>query len=216
MHAKAMFSVMVIACFITLICCIFTSQMFANSESPQENANLSKATFAGGCFWCMQHAFDGIDGVVSTAVGYTGGLVEDPTYEEVSSGGTGHAETLQIHFDPKVISYDDLLQIFWHNIDPTVKDQQFCDKGAQYRSAIYYHDAEQKRLAERSKEELVTSKRFENVYTEIVSGTVFYIAEEYHQHYYKKNPYRYKLYVYFCGREQRLSELWGEVGNINE
>ncbi len=172
---------------------------------------LEKATFAGGCFWCMEPAFDKLQGVKSVISGYTGGHKPNPTYEEVSSGTTGHAESVEITYDPAVISYSKLLDVFWHNIDPTVKDRQFCDAGSQYRSAIFYHNEEQKRLAEASKKALEQSKRFPGpIYTEIVAATTFYPAEEYHQKYYQKNPIRYKYYRYSCGRDQRLKDLWGK------
>ena len=172
---------------------------------------LEKATFAGGCFWCMEEALDKVDGVVSTTSGYTGGQKPNPTYEEVSAGGTGHAESVQVLFDPSKISYEKLLNVFWHNIDPTTPDRQFCDKGRQYRSAIFYHNENQKRLAEASKKLLEQSKAFkEAIVTEIVPASEFYPAEEYHQDFYLKNPVRYKFYKYSCGRAQRLQELWGK------
>jgi len=172
--------------------------------------NLEKATFAGGCFWCMEHPFDEIPGVVSVTSGYTGGQKKNPTYEEVSAGGTGHAESVQVVYDPARVTYEKLLNVFWHNIDPTAKDRQFCDFGRQYRSAIFYHNEEQHRLAMQSKSLLEKNKTFkEPVVTEIVQATVFYPAEDYHQHYYKNNPIRYKYYRFRCGRDQRLKELWG-------
>jgi peptide-methionine (S)-S-oxide reductase len=172
----------------------------------------AKATFAGGCFWCMEHPFDELPGVQSVTSGYTGGHKKDPTYEEVSAGGTGHAEAVQIVYDPAKVSYETLLNIFWHNIDPTTKDRQFCDSGNQYRSAIFYHDEEQHRLAVQSKAQLEKTKTFkEPVVTEITQASVFYPAEEYHQHYYKKNPIRYKFYRTSCGRDKRLKELWGSA-----
>ena len=175
-------------------------------------AGTEKATFAGGCFWCMEHPFDELPGVVSVTAGYTGGLKKNPTYEEVSAGGTGHAESVQIVYDPARISYEKLLDVFWHNIDPTAKDRQFCDAGHQYRSAIFYHNEEQHRLALRSKAELEGKRLFKGpVVTEIVPASEFYPAEEYHQHYYKKNPIRYKFYRFNCGRDQRLKELWGSA-----
>jgi peptide-methionine (S)-S-oxide reductase len=177
--------------------------------------NLEKATFAGGCFWCMEHPFDEIPGVVSVTSGYTGGRKKNPTYEEVSAGGTGHAESVQVVYDPAKVTYDKLLNIFWHNIDPTAKDRQFCDSGHQYRSAIFYHNEEQHRLALQSKALLEKNKTFkEPVVTEIIQATEFYPAEDYHQHYYKKNPIRYKFYRTSCGRDRRLKELWGsEAGH---
>lgn len=173
-------------------------------ESPQT------ATFAGGCFWCMQPPFEKLDGVLSTTVGYTGGHTKNPTYEEVSAGGTGHAESIQIVFDPAKISYEKLLDVFWHNVDPLTPEGQFCDHGHQYRTAIFYHDEAQRRAAEGSKRQLEQSKRFaEPIVTEIVAATEFYPAEEYHQKYHEKNPVRYQYYRWSCGRDHRLKELWG-------
>jgi peptide-methionine (S)-S-oxide reductase len=173
---------------------------------PQRSAI---ATFAGGCFWCVEADFDKVDGVISTTSGYTGGRTANPTYEQVSHGGTGHAESVEIVYDPAKVSYKKLLDVFWHNIDPLAKDRQFCDHGDQYRSAIFYHDEEQRALAEASKAEV--EKRFEQpVATQIVPAGPFYKAEEYHQDYYKKNPIRYKFYRYNCGRDARLEELWGK------
>ncbi len=171
---------------------------------------LEKATFAGGCFWCMESPFDKLDGVVSVTVGYTGGRTANPTYEQVSSGGTGHAESVEIVFDPAKIGYERLLDVFWHNVDPTTPDRQFCDVGTQYRTAIFYHGEAQKRLAEASKRALEASGRFPGrIATEIVPAGPFWPAEEYHQHYYRKNPIRYDFYRYSCGRDRRLEELWG-------
>jgi peptide-methionine (S)-S-oxide reductase len=191
--------------------------LFASAAFDRQGAGaatgraLEKATFAGGCFWCMEPAFDKLDGVKSVVSGYTGGRKPNPTYEEVSAGTTGHAESVEITYDPAVISYSKLLDVFWRNIDPTVKDRQFCDAGSQYRSAIFYHGEEQKRLAEASKRAIEQSRRFPGtIYTEIAPATTFYAAEEYHQQYYKKNPVRYKYYRYNCGRDQRLKELWGK------
>jgi peptide-methionine (S)-S-oxide reductase len=175
-------------------------------------ANLEKATFAGGCFWCMEQPFDTISGVVSVTSGYTGGWKKNPTYEEVSTGGTGHAEAVQIVYDPARVSYEQLLNIFWHNIDPTTKYRQFCDSGHQYRSAIFYHTEEQHQLALQSKAYLEKNKPFKGpIVTEIAQASEFYPAEEYHQHYYKENPIRYKFYRFSCGRDQRLKELWGDT-----
>ena len=172
---------------------------------------LETATFAGGCFWCMEPPFDKLDGVISTTSGYTGGQTKNPSYEEVSSGVTGHAESVQVVFDPAKISYAQLLDVFWHNIDPLTPDGQFCDHGRQYRTAIFYHSEEQKRLAEASKQALEQSGRFtQPIVTEIVPAGEFYKAEEYHQDYYLKNPIRYKFYRYNCGRDQRLEQLWGK------
>jgi peptide-methionine (S)-S-oxide reductase len=174
------------------------------------NGKLKIATFAGGCFWCMEPPFDKVEGVTATTSGYTGGHTVNPTYEQVSSGFTGHAESIQIAYDPAKVSYEKLLDVYWHNIDPLARNRQFCDAGEQYRSAIFYHDEEQKRLAEASKQALEKSGRFKQpIATQIVPAGPFYPAEEYHQDYYKKNPIRYKFYRYNCGRDQRLEELWG-------
>jgi peptide-methionine (S)-S-oxide reductase len=173
---------------------------------------LEKATFAGGCFWCMEPAFDSLEGVKSVMPGYTGGSKVNPTYEEVSSGSTGHTESIQISYDPSKVSYSHLLDVFWHNIDPLAKDSQFCDTGNQYRSAIFYHNEEQKKLALQSKATLEASERFKGktIYTEIVPASTFYPAEGYHQKYYKKNPVRYSFYRFSCGRDERLKEVWGK------
>ncbi|QBQ55522.1 peptide-methionine (S)-S-oxide reductase MsrA [Nitrosococcus wardiae] len=176
-----------------------------------DEKNLAKATFAGGCFWCMEPPFDKLEGVISTTSGYMGGQLKNPTYEEVSAGKTGHAEAVQILYNPRKVSYAKLLEVFWHNIDPLTADRQFCDQGNQYRSAIFYHDKAQQRLAEEFKDQLGQSSRFNKpIVTEIKPATTFYAAEDYHQNYYQKNPIRYKLYRFACGRDQRLQELWGE------
>ena len=160
-----------------------------------ENTNQYKATFAGGCFWCMQGPFDFLDGVISNKEGYIGGKKENPTYEEVSSGATGHTEAVEVVYDPQKVSYKKLLEVFWRNIDPTTKNQQFADRGSQYRTAIFYHNEEQKQLAEQSKLELERSNKFDKpIVTEILPATTFYSAEDYHQDYYKKNPFRYEMY----------------------
>ena len=175
-----------------------------------DGRKLEKATFAGGCFWCMEEAFEKVEGVVSVVSGYTGGNRTNPSYEEVSAGRTGHAESVEVLYDPATVSYATLLEVFWHNIDPTTPDRQFCDSGLQYRPAIFYHDETQKRLAEESKKALVKSKPFKGpIVTEIVPASEFYPAEEYHQDFYQKNPIRYRLYKYNCGRAHRLQELWG-------
>ena len=169
------------------------------------------ATFAGGCFWCMEPPFDAEPGVLKTIVGYTGGSGENPTYEQVSAGGTGHAESIRIDFDAAIVSYERLLEIFWTNIDPLDGLGQFCDRGSQYRSAIFYHDNKQKKMAEASKKRIVESGSLPGkIFTEIVPASTFYAAEEYHQEYYKKNPLRYKLYRHSCGRDKRLAQLWGK------
>ena len=186
--------------------------VYADNESKDSNMNskyMEKATFAGGCFWCMQHPFDELTGVVSTAVGYTGGQKENPTYEEVCAGKTGHAEAIEIQYDSSQIAYSRLLDIFWKNIDPTTLNRQFADVGTQYRTAIFYHNDEQKSLAEASKEETDMSGIYDKpIVTEITPATTFYKAEEYHQKYYEKCPVRYKLYKSGSGREQYLEKTW--------
>lgn len=173
-------------------------------------AALATATFAGGCFWCMEPPFDALAGVVSTTSGYTGGHVPRPTYEQVSAGGTGHFEAVRIVYDQNRIGYAELLDVFWRNVDPLDADGQFCDRGDQYRSAIFYESGEQRRLAEQSKAELQGSGRFgRSVATEVLPASSFYPAEDYHQDYYEKNPLRYKYYRFNCGRDRRLAELWG-------
>jgi peptide-methionine (S)-S-oxide reductase len=173
---------------------------------------LQKATFAGGCFWCMEPPYDKLAGVISTTSGYMGGSKVNPTYEEVSSGRTGHAEVVQVLYDPKKVSYETLLETYWKNVDPTVRDRQFCDIGTQYRTTIFVHTEEQRRLAERSKAELQKSKPFrQEIVTPVVPAGDFYPAEAYHQDFYKKNPVRYKFYRDGCGRDARLKELWGSA-----
>jgi len=169
------------------------------------------AVFAGGCFWCMEEVFEQVEGVISVTSGYTGGLKKNPTYEQVSSGITGHAEAIEVLYDPVKVGYGKLLEVFWRNVDPTTPNQQFCDIGSQYRSAIFYQDETQKRLAEDSKKAVEASKPFQgDIATQIVPASEFYPAEDYHQNFYKKNPFRYKFYKYNCGRAQRLAELWGK------
>jgi len=176
------------------------------------SAELPKAIFAGGCFWCVESDFDKVPGVVSTVSGYAGGTSPNPTYEEVSSGGTGYAESVEVTYDPKVVSYEQLLEVYWHSVDPTVKDRQFCDVGSQYRTAIFTLNAEQKRLAEASKAKLERDKPFTGpIVTEIVDAGRFWPAESYHQDYYKKNPLHYTFYRTGCGRDARLKQLWGSA-----
>jgi peptide-methionine (S)-S-oxide reductase len=185
----------------------------AAAQAPMPAATPAKtavATFAGGCFWCMEPPFDRIKGVVSTTSGYIGGRTENPTYRSISGGGTGHAEAVQVVYDPAEVSYERLLSVFWRNIDPLAKDRQFCDRGSQYRSAIFAHDAEQRQRAETSKAALEASGRFKSpIQTQVVDAAKFYPAEDYHQDYYLKNPVQYKFYRWNCGRDQRLKELWG-------
>lgn len=182
----------------------------ASAAAAQAPATVTaKATFAGGCFWCLESDFDQVPGVVSTTSGYTGGATVNPTYAQVGSGRTGHAESVEVVYDPAKVTYDELLDAFWHNIDPLVKDRQFCDVGNAYRTAIFVHDEEQRRLAEESKTR-VEAQLKTPVYTEIVAAGPFYRAEEYHQDYYLKNPVRYRYYRWSCGRDQRLEQIWGK------
>jgi len=174
-------------------------------------ASTATATFAGGCFWCTEADFDKVDGVISTTSGYIGGKTANPTYDSVSAGNSGHAEVVQVIFDPAKVTYARLLEYYWRTIDPTTKDRQFCDSGNPYRTAIFVHDEQQKTLAEASKKALSGNKPFrEPIVTEIANATRFYPAEDYHQDYYKKNPVRYKFYRLNCGRDARLKQLWGE------
>jgi peptide-methionine (S)-S-oxide reductase len=182
----------------------------AATPSAGQAPPLATAIFAGGCFWCEEAVFDAVPGVVSVTSGYTGGTTEHPTYEEVESGRTGHAESVEVVFDSQKIGYDKLLDLFWHNVDPVTPNAQFCDRGSQYRSAIFYTDEAQRRAAEASKAALEASGRFKQpIVTEIVAASAFWPAEEYHQHYHVKNPVRYRYYRFGCGRDRRLEELWG-------
>ncbi len=183
----------------------------AQAAPPAVPPGQAVATFAGGCFWCMEPPYDKLPGVSATISGYIGGRSANPTYEQVSSGTSGHVEVVQVTYDPKKISYEKLLEVFWVNVDPTVKDRQFCDTGTQYRTAIFYHDDAQKRAAEASKAALEKSKPFKDaIVTPIEMAGTFYPAEDYHQDYYKKNPVRYNFYRNGCGRDARLKQLWGD------
>jgi peptide-methionine (S)-S-oxide reductase len=184
--------------------------VFAGAAEAQETA---KATFAGGCFWCMEPPFDKLDGVISTTSGYIGGKTENPTYEEVSAGRTGHTEAVEIVYDPRKITYVHLLEVFWRNHDPLTANAQFCDVGSQYRPGIFVHDDAQRRKAEASKQ-AVAQQLQKPVVTEIVAATRFWPAEDYHQDYYKKNPIRYNFYRFSCGRDKRLKEVWGPTDRI--
>jgi peptide-methionine (S)-S-oxide reductase len=183
----------------------------AQTAPPAAQPRTAVATFAGGCFWCVEEAFDKVPGVISTVSGYTGGTVPNPTYEQVSRESTGHAEAVQVTYDPAKVTYRQLVDWFWRNIDPTQANGQFCDLGSPYRSGIFYHDEEQKQIAEASKQALAASGRLKRpVVTEIVAAGPFYNAEDYHQDYYKKNPNRYEFYKFGCGRARRLEQLWGK------
>ncbi len=184
----------------------------ATAAEPVAKAQATAtAIFAGGCFWCMEPPYDALPGVVATTSGYTGGHKVNPTYHEVSAGGTGHVEAVKIVFDPKQIGYEKLLEVFWRNVDPLDKGGQFCDRGSTYTTAIFYQDEEQKKLAEQSKA-AIEKKLGKTIVTAIRPAATFYAAEDYHQDYYQKNPLRYKYYRYSCGRDRRLEELWGKKG----
>lgn len=185
------------------------AQTQATGPAP---AGLAKATFAGGCFWCVESDFDKVPGVRSTTSGYVGGKVANPSYEQVSAKGTGHAEAVEIVYDPKAVSYEQLLEYFWRTIDPTTRDRQFCDAGSPYRTAIFVHDAQQLAAAKASLDKLAQNKPFkEPIVTEITLAGPFYAAEDYHQNYYRKNPIRYKYYRTSCGRDERIRQLWGSA-----
>jgi len=195
-----------------ILCTSLALPVLPAQAQPKPAAGLAVATFAGGCFWCMEQPFDVLPGVVSTTSGYIGGTKVDPTYEEVSRGTTGHTEAVQIVYDPRKVSYEKLLEIFWRNIDPTTPNAQFCDHGSHYRSGIFTHDEEQLRLAKDSRARIERTKRFrESIVTEITPAKTFYRAEEYHQDYSKKNPLRYKYYRSQCGRDARLEQLCGKA-----
>jgi peptide-methionine (S)-S-oxide reductase len=186
----------------------------ASAQAPKPAAGkpvTAIATFAGGCFWCIEEVYDKVPGVLSTVSGYMGGHVKNPSYEMVSTGRTGHTEVVQVEYDPAKVTYGQLLDAFWRNIDPTQANGQFCDFGSQYRSEIFYHSDEQKRLAEASRNALLKSKPFRgDIVTGITRAGEFYRAEEYHQNYHQRNPVRYRYYKTGCGREARLRELWGK------
>jgi peptide-methionine (S)-S-oxide reductase len=181
-----------------------------NAQTAQPPPATATAIFAGGCFWCTESDFEKVPGVISAESGYTAGKTANPTYEQVSNGGTGHTEAVRVTFDPKKVSYEALLEYFWKTIDPTVKDEQFCDRGSQYRSAIFYDTLEQKLLIEASRAALLKAGVVKVIHTEISARTMFYLAEDYHQDYYKKNPIRYKYYRTNCGRDSRLAQIWGK------
>ncbi len=187
----------------------------AANGTPVAAAEPARAIFAGGCFWCVEAAFDAVPGVIATNPGYIGGTVPDPTYDQVSAGGTGHAEAVEVRYDPERTSYPQLLAVFWRNIDPHDAGGQFCDHGNPYRSAIFAVDAEQRRLAEESRHALANSGLLSApIATEISTAGAFYPAEEYHRDYYLKNPARYKFYRWNCGRDQRLNTVWGKIGKL--
>ena len=197
--------------FIVWVVMVFGAWILHSTGPAIAAATPGKAYFAGGCFWCMEEAFEKVEGVLSVTSGYMGGTVANPSYEEVSAGRTGHAESVEVVYDQAKVSYQTLLEAFWRNVDPITPNAQFCDHGSQYRSAVFFQTDEEKRAAESSKQAIEQSRRFkEPIVTQIVMAAPFYPAEEYHQDFYKKNPVRYKFYKYNCGRAQRLEELWGK------
>ncbi|CAG7857626.1 Peptide methionine sulfoxide reductase MsrA [biofilm metagenome] len=187
-------------------CLLLVNGVFAEDAVHGKS---SIAIFAGGCFWCMEPPFDVLPGVISTISGYSGGHVDNPTYKEVSNGKTGHFEVVQVSYDPKLISYEKLLEVFWRNIDPFDARGQFCDKGEQYKTVIFYGNDQERQLAEASKQAISAKFPGKNLVTVINPSQQFYPAEDYHQDYYQKNPYKYKFYRFTCGRDQRLNEVWG-------
>jgi peptide-methionine (S)-S-oxide reductase len=195
---------------LSLVLVLAATGLAGAQDAKPANPRQAVATFAGGCFWCLESDFDPIPGVISTVSGYIGGTVENPTYQQVSAGGTGHAEAVEITYDPTRVTYDQLLTHFWRNVDPTQKDGQFCDIGDQYRTAIFVHNDEQRKLAGASKKK-IAAELGKPVYTEIAKAGTFYKAEDYHQDFYKKSELRYKFYRWNCGRDQRLKQLWGKA-----
>ena len=205
MRRQAILSVLAVTIFL-----IGTWSLHTTSQAAAD-VTQGKAYFAGGCFWCMEEAFEKVEGVSAVTSGYMGGTVVSPSYEAVSAGRTGHAEAVEVVYDPAKVSYQKLLDAFWLNVDPITPNAQFCDHGNQYRSAIFFQTDEEKRASDASKQAIEQSKRFtEPIVTQIVMASQFYPAEEYHQDFYKKNPIRYKYYKYSCGRAQRLETLWGK------
>ena len=197
--------------FFMVVSLLVSGHLFAQpaSNAPVAPERTATAIFAGGCFWCVEADFEKLPGVLSAESGYIGGKTVNPTYQQVSAGGTGHTEAVRITYDPAKVGYASLLDHFWKNIDPTVKDRQFCDIGSQYRSAVFYRNDMEKNAIEASKAAILNAGRIKNIHTEVAPATAFYPAEEYHQDYYKKNPLRYKFYRQSCGRDQRLAEIWG-------
>ena len=181
----------------------------AAADASAKPAGTASAIFAGGCFWCIEADFEKLPGVIGAESGYTAGRTVNPTYEQMSAGGTGHTEAIRVVYDPAKVSYPQLVDFFWRHIDPTVKDRQFCDAGSQYRSGIYWQNDAEKKVAEASREALLKSGKFPQIHTEVMAAAVFYPAEEYHQDYYKKNPIRYAYYRKSCGRDARVESVWG-------
>jgi peptide-methionine (S)-S-oxide reductase len=188
---------------------VASARAMAAGTTAVKTESTATALFAGGCFWCIEADFEKLPGVIGAESGYTAGTTSNPTYEQVSAGGTGHTEAVRVTYEPAKVSYAQLVDFFWKHTDPTVKDKQFCDSGNQYRSGIYWQNAAERKIAESSRDALLSSGKFKEIHTEIIAATTFYPAEEYHQDYYKKNPIRYAYYRKGCGRDARVRQLWG-------
>ena len=199
--------------FVATVLLLLASVGFTAGAQPAKPADsamaAATAVFAGGCFWCLEADFDKLPGVIATESGYTAGKTRNPTYQQVSAGGTGHTEAVRVSYDPAKVSYQQLVDYFWRHIDPTVKDRQFCDVGSQYRSGIYWQNEAERKIAEASRDALLKSGKLKQVLTEMAAASAFYPAEEYHQDYYTKNPIRYAYYRNGCGRDARVQEIWG-------
>jgi peptide-methionine (S)-S-oxide reductase len=192
-----------------VFCAVLISVSAVAADAPAKPATTASALFAGGCFWCIEADFEKLPGVIGAESGYTAGRTANPTYEQVSAGGSGHVEAVRVTYDPAKVSYPQLVDYFWRHIDPTVKDRQFCDSGTQYRSGIYWQNDAEKKVAEASRDALLKGGKLPQIHTEIIAATTFHSAEEYHQDYYKKNPIRYAYYRKNCGRDARVEEVWG-------
>ncbi len=213
---SAMLRLRLVSLIIALGAASTTAAAAAPTRPLPQAAQRDTATFAGGCFWSMERPFDHTTGVISTTVGYTGGTKAKPTYDDVGTRGTGHAESVEVHYDPAKVTYEKLLYIYWHNIDPVTREAQFCDHGNEYRTAIFYHNDAQRKAAEASKAELDKSGLFKSpIVTQIVAASTFWPAEDYHQHYADRNPIQYNLYRVGCGRDARLKQLWGSSAEPN-
>ena len=194
-----------------VFCALWVGGSALAADAPTKPATTASALFTGGCFWCIEADFEKLPGVIGAESGYTAGRTANPTYEQVSAGGSGHVEAVRVTYDPAKVSYPQLVDYFWHHIDPTVKDRQFCDTGTQYRSGIYWQNEAEKMVAEASRDALLKGGKLPQIHTEIIAATTFYPAEEYHQDYYKKNPIRYAYYRKSCGRDARVEEVWGRT-----
>lgn len=199
------------ACLAFVLGLMLLTTAVAQTKLPPKGTPMGIAIFAGGCFWCIEADFEALPGVLEVESGYTAGKTPNPTYEQVSAGGTGHTEAVRVYYDPGKLNYTQLLDYFWRHIDPTVQDRQFCDVGHQYRSGIYWQNDNEREMAQASRDALLKSGRFKTIHTELAPASKFYLAEAYHQDYYKKNPVRYNYYRYRCGRDARVKEVWGDA-----